>query len=130
MSWLKTRYEPGLNAAMRRPSRTLGIGIAAFVVAIGSFATLGQEFLPQLDEGDVLIQAFRVPGTSVDQSQAMQLEIESNRRPRAGGAVRIFKDRHCRTCLGPDANERFGHVRDPEAPQRLARSAPCEVRIG
>ncbi|MBN8829127.1 MAG: CusA/CzcA family heavy metal efflux RND transporter, partial [Sphingomonadales bacterium] len=76
MSWLKTRYEPGLDAAMRRPSRTLGVAIGAFLLAIGSFTMLGQEFLPQLDEGDVLIQAFRVPGTSVDQSQAMQLEIE------------------------------------------------------
>ncbi len=41
-----------------------------------AFTMLGQEFLPQLDEGDVLVSAFRVPGTSVEQSQKMQSQIE------------------------------------------------------
>ncbi|AJR23810.1 efflux RND transporter permease subunit [Sphingobium sp. YBL2] len=76
MSWLNARYRPGLEAAMRRPSRTIGIGVAAFLAAIAGFSMLGQEFLPQLDEGDILVQAVRVPGTSVDQSQAMQFAVE------------------------------------------------------
>ena len=65
IAWLKRRYEPGLDRAMRRPSLT---GAA--------FAALGQVFLPQLDEGDLLIQALRIPATSVQQSQAMQVPIE------------------------------------------------------
>ncbi|RYD23321.1 MAG: CusA/CzcA family heavy metal efflux RND transporter, partial [Lysobacteraceae bacterium] len=40
------------------------------------FTTLGQELLPQLDEGNILVQAVRIPGTSVDQSQAMQFQVE------------------------------------------------------
>ncbi|MFM2371496.1 MAG: hypothetical protein RIS85_1218 [Pseudomonadota bacterium] len=76
MMWLKSRYEPGLDKAMARPKRTLGIGAGAFAVAIAAFLTLGQVFLPQLDEGDLLIQALRIPATSVQQSQAMQVPIE------------------------------------------------------
>lgn len=76
MTWLKARYEPGLDKAMARPKRTLGIGAGAFAVAIAAFLTLGQVFLPQLDEGDLLIQALRIPATSVQQSQAMQVPIE------------------------------------------------------
>lgn len=76
MSWLNARYQPGLETAMRRPGRTIGVGIAAFLAALAGFSMLGQEFLPQLDEGDILVQAVRVPGTSVDQSQAMQFEVE------------------------------------------------------
>ncbi|MCB4858192.1 CusA/CzcA family heavy metal efflux RND transporter [Sphingobium sp. PNB] len=76
MSWLNARYRSGLEAAMRRSSRTIGIGVAAFLAAIAGFSMLGQEFLPQLDEGDILVQAVRVPGTSVDQSQAMQFAVE------------------------------------------------------
>jgi cobalt-zinc-cadmium resistance protein CzcA len=41
-----------------------------------AFLTLGREFVPQLDEGDVLVQALRVPSTSLEQSQAMQFEVE------------------------------------------------------
>ncbi|HWU94833.1 MAG TPA: CusA/CzcA family heavy metal efflux RND transporter, partial [Sphingomonas sp.] len=76
VGWLRRRYEPGLDQALRRPKGIFGIGLAALVLAGAGYATLGQEFLPQLDEGNVLVQAFRVPGTSVDQSQKMQFQIE------------------------------------------------------
>lgn len=76
MTWLKQRYEPSLERAMANPKITIGAGIGGFVLAILAFFSLGQVFLPQLDEGDLLIQAFRVPSTSVQQSQAMQVPIE------------------------------------------------------
>src|SRR5437868_4318383 len=74
--WLRSRYEPGLDAAMRRPRVTIGGAIGAVVLAALAFTTLGQEFLPQLDEGNVLVQAWRPPGTSVEQSQRMQFAVE------------------------------------------------------
>ncbi|QGP78654.1 efflux RND transporter permease subunit [Sphingobium sp. CAP-1] len=76
MSWLKARYAPGLDKAMKRPTLTMGVGIGGFAIAIAAFLSLGQVFLPQLDEGDLLIQALRIPATSVQQSQAMQGPIE------------------------------------------------------
>ncbi|EIZ77357.1 metal ion efflux RND protein family protein [Novosphingobium sp. Rr 2-17] len=76
VGWLRRRYEPGLDRAMARPRLTFGIALAGIGIAAAAFLTLGQEFLPQLDEGDVLVQAMRIPATSVDQSQAMQAPIE------------------------------------------------------
>ncbi len=76
IGWLRRRYEPGLGKAMGRPSMTLGIAVGALAIAGVAFTTLGQEFLPQLDEGNILVQAVRIPGTSVDQSQAMQFQVE------------------------------------------------------
>lgn len=76
VEWLKRRYRPGLDAALRRPSITVGGAIAGVVAAALAFATLGQEFLPQLDEGDILVQAWRPPGTSVEQAQHMQFAVE------------------------------------------------------
>ena len=76
MQWLSARYEPNLQKAMQRPMLTAGVGLGAFFAACALFLTLGQEFLPQLDEGDITVQVQRIPGTSVDQSQAMQSRIE------------------------------------------------------
>ncbi|QNE31648.1 CusA/CzcA family heavy metal efflux RND transporter [Sphingomonas sp. NBWT7] len=76
ISALRRRYEPGLDTALRRPNATLGIALGALALSAVAFTTLGQEFLPQLDEGNVLVQAIRIPGTSVDQSQAMQAQVE------------------------------------------------------
>jgi len=76
VTFLRQRYEPGLDAAMRRPTLTIGVAIGALALAGAAFTTLGQEFLPQLDEGNILVQAVRIPGTSVDQSQAMQFQVE------------------------------------------------------
>ncbi|KQN27322.1 cation transporter [Sphingomonas sp. Leaf34] len=76
VTFLRQRYEPGLDAAMRRPTLTIGVAIGALALAGAAFTTLGQEFLPQLDEGNILVQAVRIPGTSVNQSQAMQFQVE------------------------------------------------------
>ncbi|MDB5674057.1 MAG: cation transporter [Sphingomonas bacterium] len=73
---LKRRYVPGLDAAMRRPRLTMAAAGTAVAAALLAFTALGQEFLPQLDEGDILIQAWRPPGTSVEQSQKMQFAVE------------------------------------------------------
>ncbi len=71
-----TRYASSLDRALAKPNLTGGVGIGAFGLALLLFTTLGQEFLPTLDEKDVLLQAWRIPGTSVDQSQSMQFAIE------------------------------------------------------
>ena len=76
VAWLRRRYEPGLDAAMRRPSLTIGGAVAGVALAVLALTTIGQEFLPQLDEGDILVQAWRPPGTSVNQSQRMQFAVE------------------------------------------------------
>ncbi len=76
VAWLKRRYEPGLDRAMARPGTTMLAGAGAFLLALGAFALLGQEFLPQLDEGDATAQILRVPGASAEQSQAMQVQVE------------------------------------------------------
>jgi cobalt-zinc-cadmium resistance protein CzcA len=77
LGWVRRRYEPGLDRAMKRPGLTLGVAVGALALAAAAYSNLGQEFLPQLDEGDVLVSAFRVPGTSVEQSQKMQAQIET-----------------------------------------------------
>ena len=61
---------------MKRPTLTIGAGVGSLIVAALAFTTLGSVFLPQLDEGDLLIQSLRIPATSVQQSQAMQVPIE------------------------------------------------------
>jgi cobalt-zinc-cadmium resistance protein CzcA len=76
VTMLRRRYEPGLDAAMRRPNWTIGGAAIGVVLAAMAFTSLGQEFLPQLDEGDILVQAWRPPGTSVEQAQHMQFSVE------------------------------------------------------
>jgi cobalt-zinc-cadmium resistance protein CzcA len=72
----KRRYTPLLDRALARPKATAGIGAGIVAGALLLFTTLGQEFLPTLDEQDVLVQAWRIPGTSVEQSQSMQFGVE------------------------------------------------------
>ncbi len=69
-------YRPILKAALANTS----VVITATLVLLGLsglLATkLGTEFIPQLDEGDVAIQALRGPGTSLTQSIEMQRMLE------------------------------------------------------
>jgi heavy metal efflux system protein len=72
----KRFYEPVLEWALKLRLPVLGAAIA-FVLFSGWLATrMGTEFIPNLDEGDVAIQALRIPGTSLSQSLDMQFQLE------------------------------------------------------
>jgi cobalt-zinc-cadmium resistance protein CzcA len=72
----RKRYEPGLDFSIRRPMPVIAGGVAVFALAGALFFTLGQEFIPQLDEQDIAIQAVRIPSTSLQQSASMQARVE------------------------------------------------------
>ena len=69
-------YQPALQWALRRPLPLLG-GAALLVLASAWLAaSLGREFVPTLDEGDIVAEVKRMPGTSLEQSVSMQQAAE------------------------------------------------------
>ena len=58
--------------------RWLMVMIAALFVALSGWlaSTMGSEFIPQLDEGDIAMHALRIPGTGLDQAVSMQSILE------------------------------------------------------
>ncbi len=72
----KRLYAPVLDAALRLRAAFL-VGAIVLVVLCGWLASrLGSEFVPSLDEGDLAVQALRIPGTSLTQSLEMQFQLE------------------------------------------------------
>jgi len=76
MAAIRTRFEPVLRAAVSRPKAVAGGAVLALALGVIAFFALGREFAPTLDEGDLLVQASRVPSISLEESQAMQFEVE------------------------------------------------------
>ncbi|MFX5743311.1 efflux RND transporter permease subunit, partial [Acinetobacter baumannii] len=50
----------------------------------------GSEFVPSLNEGDIAIQALRIPGTSLTQSIEMQKTIEKTLKKKFPEVERVF----------------------------------------
>ena len=70
-------YRPILAGVLRHPKLTLAIAAAALVVTIIPLGSLGGEFLPQFDEGDVLYMPSALPGLSA--GKAAQLLQQTDR---------------------------------------------------
>ena len=69
-------YGPTLAYAERGPRRVILIAGAVFLVSLLLATRLGSEFIPRLDEQDILIILNHIPGTSLDQTLAMERELE------------------------------------------------------
>jgi cobalt-zinc-cadmium resistance protein CzcA len=74
---LKALYRPALAAVIRRPLPPIVTGIVLFAGAALMFTGLGQEFLPTLDEQNIVMEVKRIPSTSLAQSQTMQFINEN-----------------------------------------------------
>ena len=72
---MKTLYEPALRRAIRTPLTFIG-ALVLLIMAGLLFTQLGQVFIPTLDEKNIIMNALRIPSTSLSQSQVMTLMIE------------------------------------------------------
>ncbi len=79
-AWLMRRaheaYRPMLDRVLRHRWTVIWAGAALLVAAVGAFTRLGAEFIPQLDEGDLLIEVRRLPGISLGESIATDRRIQ------------------------------------------------------
>ncbi|MFJ3318018.1 efflux RND transporter permease subunit [Herbaspirillum huttiense] len=75
--WLIRCYRPLLEAVLRRPRTTLAIAALALLTTLWPISRLGGEFLPQMDEGDLLYMPSALPGLSA--SKAAELLQQTDR---------------------------------------------------
>ncbi len=70
-------YLPVLDGALRRRWLTVGTGIALLIGSVLLFTRIGAEFVPQLDEGDILVEARRLPGVALGESVATDTRMQN-----------------------------------------------------
>ncbi|MES2406709.1 MAG: efflux RND transporter permease subunit [Pseudomonadota bacterium] len=70
-------YRPLLDAVLRRPKTTLVLAVLVFLTSAWPVSQLGGEFLPAMNEGDLLYMPSALPGLSVQ--KATQLLQQTDR---------------------------------------------------
>jgi cobalt-zinc-cadmium resistance protein CzcA len=74
--WLDHRFGRILGATMHRPALVVGVAVAIFGGTMLLVPRLGTEFLPELDEGSILIQATKDPSISLSYAAEVHRDIE------------------------------------------------------
>ncbi|WP_181372004.1 efflux RND transporter permease subunit [Helicobacter pylori] len=75
--FLNRIYAPLLEFFVRNPKKVI-LGAFVFLVAsLSLFPFVGKNFMPALDEGDVVLSVETTPSISLDQSRDLMLSIES-----------------------------------------------------
>ncbi|TWT60487.1 efflux RND transporter permease subunit [Rubinisphaera italica] len=73
---VKFFYEPLVSRAILHPLVTIIIALSVFSISIPMARNLGAEFMPRLEEGDLLIEAQRLPSATLEGSIEMSTQIE------------------------------------------------------
>jgi len=74
--WLKGRYAPVLDGVLRRPKAVLLAAGIAVLLSASAVPFLGSAFLPEFNEGALTVSVVTVPGTSLDESNAIGQRVE------------------------------------------------------
>lgn len=75
--WIKYFYTPIVTRAIANPVVTTLIALSVFAVSVPVGMNLGAEFMPRLEEGDLLVEAVRLPSATLEGAIGMSQQIES-----------------------------------------------------
>ena len=131
-------YRPLLDAVLRFPKATLTIAVLLFASMLWPLARLGGEFLPPLDEGDLLYMPSALPGLSA--AKASQLLQQTDRMIKTVPEVeRVFgKAGRAETATDPAPLEMFettiqlkprAQWRPGMTPEKLAEELDRVVKV-
>jgi len=68
INWLKPRYERFLEKRIDSKKVIISIAVGVFALSLIVLMRLGTEFLPELDEGSILIEQVRMPSVTLKES--------------------------------------------------------------
>jgi CzcA family heavy metal efflux pump len=74
--WLKEDYESRLRRALPWWRSIVTVSVALFVAALVGIAAAGRSFLPEFNEGALTVSAVTIPGTSLEDSNALGSALE------------------------------------------------------
>lgn len=98
----KRLYVPLLDGALGRRRLTAVIAVAIFVTSLALIPFLGAEFIPQLDEGAIAMQIWRLPSISLAQSNEISLATERLLRERFADEIETVVSRTGRAEIATD----------------------------
>ena len=86
---VRSAYLRGLASVIRRRKIAVMIALAMLAGSIVTAKSLGSEFLPELDEGAILLRSVKLPSISLAESRGVALRIETAVRefPEVTGVV-------------------------------------------
>lgn len=77
---LAIHYEKWLKAVIRARILTVAAALLTFAIAMWYLSAIGTEFMPQLDEGSILVETRKLPGISLTDSAEISKNIEARLR--------------------------------------------------
>ena len=66
--WLQKRYGSVLDGALRMPKTIIGLTVVVFLLTLGLTTQLGRSFLPEFNEGSLVISVVGPPAMSLEES--------------------------------------------------------------
>ncbi|GBQ70776.1 cobalt/zinc/cadmium resistance heavy metal efflux pump protein CzcA [Ameyamaea chiangmaiensis NBRC 103196] len=80
IAFLRRGFAPASTLCVARPGRISAIAVLIFLLSLVMATRLGGEFIPQLQEGDLIVTSTRLPGISLDASLRASTAIERTLR--------------------------------------------------
>jgi heavy metal efflux system protein len=77
LRWAKRMYGPMLDLFIGRPVASVALAVVLVAASVPLALRLGGEFMPRLNEGDLLIEAVRIPSASLEGAVAASTQIEN-----------------------------------------------------
>lgn len=75
-SFIQKSYQPALSWALDHRKTSVGLSLAVFAASMILFLNIGSDFVPQLDEGDIVIGLVRDSKQNIDESVRWQKQAE------------------------------------------------------
>lgn len=68
INWLRPRYRAFLERSLDHKAITISIAASVFAISVALIPFMGTEFLPELDEGSILVEQVRMPSITLEES--------------------------------------------------------------
>lgn len=114
LEWMRVRYGRLLRRAVERRGITAGAALAFCIVAVALGTLLGTEFLPDLDEGAMVVNHVRVKSVALTESvrQAAMVENTLKKFPEVQSVVtRIGRPEIATDPMGPDMADTYAMLK-------------------